>query len=216
MGWPLAGVGTCKYHGGGSAASRRKHKRTLLRNEEQRQLALNERRFQPIVDADPATVLIDLVRQQAGIVAYLRERLETVSEGDLVFGVVSETEHDSSAPGSYTETVRETRVNIVYQMLQEAQRDLRDFAATALKAGVEERQIVAAERQADAFVGVLRGVLTKMFERAVLDYLTDAALLDPGTRAGLREQWNLVAGSVVPEELRLSAQRQVHEERMPG
>ena len=80
MGWPLAGVGTCKYHGGGSAASRRKHKRTLLRNEEQRQLALNERRFQPIVDADPATVLIDLVRQQAGIVAYLRERLETVSE----------------------------------------------------------------------------------------------------------------------------------------
>ena len=80
-------------------------------------------------------------------------------------------------------TTRESRKNIYIDLLHIAQRDLANFAATALKAGVDQALVTIAQAQAVQIVEVLRAALSD--SRVKTDVPAEVVILDALNRRGL-------------------------------
>jgi hypothetical protein len=143
------GIGPCKLHGGSTPA----HKTAAAVTQAKRDVVL----FGARRDIHPAEALLELVQWTAGEVDYWRSRVRVLDEEALTWGVtkVKEEGHDKG-------TTYEAKPNIAYSMLVQASDRLEKYAASALKAGVDERRVRVAESQGTQLLGVLIGCLTEL------------------------------------------------------
>lgn len=143
------GIGPCKLHGGSTPA----HHTAAVATQAKRDVIL----FGARRDVDPAEALLELVQWTAGEVDYWRQRVRSLDEAALTWGVtkVKEDGHDKG-------TTYEAKPNIAYSMLVEASNRLERYAGSALKAGVDERRVRVAESQGSQLLAVLIGCLTEL------------------------------------------------------
>lgn len=200
-------LGVCNTHGGASILARRKQHEMG-----QRQLLEEaERRFALRKDMDPASALLDLVHYQAGVVEFWREQVEKVPEHQLTWGVLKRVDKTGGLWDELTETTG-AAVDLTYQLLREAQKDLADYASAALRAGIDERRVRIVEQQGELFGQAQRAILTAMFEEMV-KLLRAQGVEDSVVLEALRSGWQSAQKTVVPAQLRaLAANTQAKEE----
>lgn len=193
---PIPGGTVCKWHGGNSPraqAAATQRLATIAAAEQVARLGLR-------VDIHPADALIDLVHWTAGEVAYWRAQVVAIEdEGGhkaLTWGVTKE-----KSGGDDFGTTQEAKPHIAYVMLRDASDRLAQYAAAALKAGVDERRVKLAEAQGVAVAGIQRAILERMFA-AVLQLLRSHGIDDAKIITALEQAWAEAMGVIVPEELR--------------
>jgi len=203
---PMTGQSVCNLHGGatelGLAAGNRRKKEQEVRERAERQV----RRFMAREDANPADVILELVRYQAGLVDYWRNAVEEIDEDlDIIWGVTGRKEV-AGLISTTEETTWAATPTLAYRLLREAQRDLAEYAALAIRVGIEERTVKLAEQQGAIFAGAQRAILTRMYDSAV-GSLRSAGVEDPEVYRRLANEWQTAMALVVPEELRAIARR---------
>lgn len=198
--WPNTDLKVCNTHGGASRMARRKQHEMGQRQE----LEIAARRFALRKDVDPASALLDLVHYQAGVVAFWREQVEKVPEDQLTWGVLKKVDKTGGLWEELTETTG-AAVDLTYQLLREAQKDLAEYAGAALKAGIDERRVRIVEQQGELFGQAQRSILTAMLEETV-KVLRAAGVQDDVVLDALRKGWQQAQGVVVPRELRQIAE----------
>ncbi len=170
------GFGLCYVHGGALPN---------IVQAAQREIAEYEcARLSIEVDIGPAEALMRLVRKQQGVVDFLDELLATMPrvhpEDDEITGYSDDGKpiYRRGEPGIYGRTYHvsgiptgEAKPNVLYTMWREAKRDLAEFTAAALRAGVEERLISVQESARDE--------LTETYVRALLGGIEAAGLSEP-------------------------------------
>ena len=193
---PVPGGTVCKWHGGNSPraqAAATQRLATLAAAEQVARLGLR-------VDIHPADALIDLVHWTAGEVAYWRAKTVEIADADgpdaLTWGTTRVKEG-----GDDRGTTQEAKPHIYLVMLRDASDRLAQYAAAALKAGVEERRVRLAEKQGDLIATMQRAILDRMFA-AVVELLRANGIDDEKIIAALQRGWADAMGIVVPEELR--------------
>lgn len=176
----MKGGKVCASHGGASPQAKAAAARRVSEAKAAQSMAL----FTEAVDINPAEALLELVQWTAGEVRYWRAEVSRIAEDDaeaLTWGKTQTVEGVGPQGPVDTET-HEAAPPVSYRMLTDAQDRLAKYAAAALKAGVQERQIKLAEDQ---------GMLVAQVIRAILDQLD----LSPDQAAKVPE--------VVPAQLRL-------------
>lgn len=158
--YAIEGGTVCRAHGGASkqakaAASKR---RTEAMAAKAMQLLAEP------VDIDPAQALLELVQWTAGEVRYWRAEVARIADEDPDSLTWGKTKHEEGVgvgeDGGYgSKTVEEAAPPVAYRMLESAQDRLAKYAAAALRAGVQERQIKLAEDQGALVAQVIRSVL---------------------------------------------------------
>ncbi|SKB86225.1 hypothetical protein SAMN05660916_03021 [Arthrobacter sp. 31Cvi3.1E] len=172
----IRGGSVCKFHGGGTpaviAAAQRHSEMEAARGE---LLALG----QPEA-VDPAEALLQLIGWKYGEVKWLRARVQDLPPDELVWGV-AQTDIGIGPEGPIDKVTEKASPSVWWALLREAENQLADYAARALRAGVDERRVKIAEQQ---------GLMVHAVMMAVFNRLA----LSP-------EQWAL-ARTAAPEELR--------------
>lgn len=152
----MKGGTVCASHGGKSPQAKAAAARRLAEQEAAKAMRL----FAAPVEIDPARALVELVQWTAGEVAYWREQVRALADEDpkaLTWGVVRE-----KVGGEDYGTTLESKPNVAYLMLTDAQDRLAKYAAAALKAGVEERRVKLAEDQGELVARVIRSILDQL------------------------------------------------------
>lgn len=150
---PVAGATRCRMHGGSSPQVKAKAARDRAEREAAEAVAL----FGGRRDIDPASALIELVQRKAGECEFWRARVHQIQQDDeeaLTFGVTRE-----KTGGDDAGTTREARAHVALTLLHAAERDLANYAAASLKAGVDESMLVIAEKTAAQFRRIVEAVL---------------------------------------------------------
>lgn len=171
----MNGQMVCKMHGGKNPAALAK---AAARVAEQR-AAAEVARLGVRKDVHPAEVLLDLVHWTAGEVDYWRQRVAQIEDADLTWGTTRVKEG-----GDDRGTTHEAKPHVAYSMLERSSDRLAQYAAAALKAGVDERRVRLAETQGALVADVIRRILTRL---------------------QLTEDQAVLVNTVVPEELRALA-----------
>lgn len=154
--WPINGTRVCRMHGGNLPAAKAKHART---KEEERLKRVAKRLGTPVEGNDPAQVLLDQVSSKAAEVEWLKRQVELVETDEEMWkSTKKEIERDDRF-GTSTEVQVESGQHIIYQVLHKSQDQLVRYAEATLRAGVEERQVRAAERTGEQFEKVLMALL---------------------------------------------------------
>jgi|SRR5690554_3128654 len=145
-----AGIGRCKLHGG-STPDHVKH--AAVERAKQAVAKLNLRR-----EVDPHIALLDEVYRAAGVVAWLDEKVRSLQETEMVWGVTEQVEKTAGEfPGIDTTSAADLNVWIKWWQQERAQ--LARVAKMALDAGVEERRVKLAEQQGALLADVIRRIL---------------------------------------------------------
>lgn len=162
--------------------------------EAERELEQAAKRFGLATDVSPAVALIEEVRRTAGIVAYLESKVSSLSEQELVYGISRvETTSGGQDGESKTKRVLEARPSIWYEMLLRERRHLVEASSAAVRAGVEQRQIELAERDA---------LLVSDVVRRILDAFC-GSLVNRGF--DVTHLWDDLVAEIVPREFRALA-----------
>ncbi|WP_284752630.1 hypothetical protein [Arthrobacter sp. efr-133-R2A-120] len=172
----IIGGTVCKIHGGGSLAVKAAAARRAQEDEARRQLATLG---QPEA-IDPAEALLQLIGWKYGEVKWLRARVQDLPDGDLTWGL-AQTDVGLGPEGPIDKVTEKSSPSVWWVLLREAEDQLADYAARALRAGVDERKVRMAEHQ---------GLMVHAVMMAVFNRLA----LTP-------EQW-VMARAAAPEELR--------------
>lgn len=177
---PIEGSSVCRVHGGSAPAVRAAAQRRVELEAARRQLATLG---QPEA-IDPAEALLQLIGWKYGEVKWLRARVQEVPEDDLTWGR-AQTDVGVGPEGPIDKVTEKASPSVWWSLLREAENQLADYAARALRAGVDERKVRLAEQQGH----MVHAVMMAIFNRLAL---TPA-------------QWAL-ANTAAPEELRRLAQ----------
>lgn len=150
---PIAGGTVCPTHGGSAPQVKAAAARRLQLASAARELAaLGE----PVA-IDPAAALLQLVHHKAGEVAWLRAMVQTDDLDDLVWGLTRE-----KVGGDDAGTTHEAKPSIWWTMLRSAEDQLAQYAAAAIKAGVEERRVRLEEQTGALVAGVIQRILARL------------------------------------------------------
>lgn len=175
------GLDVCYIHGGSTKKAKAKSQRAV----QSAKATAIAQRIGLKIDVQPQQALLDEVQRSAGMVAFYEEQVNAVVGIDpdrLSRGVTRIEEMQSKFP--VTTTTTEASVHIWLQLYNEERDRLVRVAATAIRAGIEERRVELAEQQGQAFVSVIRNILNRL-------------ALSPDQQA--------LVSTVVPEELRALA-----------
>lgn len=155
--WAVKGANVCRMHGGSiprvkAAAARR------LEEEKARRIAL---KVTGPVEVDPSQALIDLVHSAAGEVAYWRGEVDRIQaehpqQMTMSLARVEKGQRDRS---DVDMKHLEAGVPVAYRMWVDARERLAKYAATAIKAGIEERRVKIAEAQGQQIAALIRAIL---------------------------------------------------------
>jgi hypothetical protein len=164
-GIPMRGQKVCKSHGGKSAQALAAAEQRTQQAEAAKILhAFGER-----VDVDPAEELLDLICHTAGYVRFIRTRVNQLTVDAMTWGITKETDGGvvvGTGPKAElvadTTTTRETKPNVWIQMLDHWTDKLARLIVEALKLNLDERRVRLAERQGDAMMRILDGVLAEL------------------------------------------------------
>jgi hypothetical protein len=129
---------------------------------------------------DPAEALLQLIGWKYGEVKWLRSRVQELPADELTWGP-SQTEVGIGPEGPIDKVTEKASPSVWWSLLRQAEDQLANYAARALRAGVEERRVRMAEQQGQ----MVHAVMMAVFQRISL---TPA-------------QWELVQVAA-PEELR--------------
>ena len=136
MGTDHLGFGRCKYHGGNTPTHRQQAQREVIKQEALK-LGLS-------VEVDPATAIIQLVWQCAGDLAFYRSLVERENLLQVETG-----------PGGSSKVTPHPWTVLYHQ----AEDRLANVSQAALRAGVEERRVRLAERDATAIFAAIQVAL---------------------------------------------------------
>lgn len=157
--WKMNGTNVCRMHGAANKQSKTKHKRT----KDTARIERTARRLGTPVDGqDPSQVLLDQVASKAAEVEWLKRQVELIENDDDLFWSTQRELTRELPAGDTTETTKEATQHIIYSVLHKAQDQLVRYAGETLRAGVEERQVKAAERTGEQFEQVLMTVLSSI------------------------------------------------------
>lgn len=174
------GIGPCKHHGGSTPLVRQHHKDILA---DRRAAAALAQFGMATTEADPETVLLDLVSEAAGNVAWLGEQVNALAEDNADPDPTGQGQAArpmwSRASTGYVKgrhlfgpkvtvdalgnehVVGEDERAMVRLYGQWADR-LAKYAKAALDAGIEKRRVEMAERQGETIVVVVNNVLVQL------------------------------------------------------
>lgn len=186
---PKKGFTRCRRHGGNSPQAKRKaqERNTKAKAEEQlRSLGYLEN----APNIDPTEALLRLVSDKAREVAWLRTMVDQVTSDQhaddgpsapkaLVWG---KTKHEEGVGplGPVDKEDYAADLNIWVRWLHTAEEQLAKYATSALRAGVEQRQVEIREQEALVFVGAIHNILNNLNlstdQRALIPEVVPAAL----------------------------------------
>lgn len=167
------GVGPCSRHGGSLPSVRRAWRERYIEHQAEQQLA----KFgKPVHDADAEQVLLDLVSEAAGNVAWLSRQVHALAtedaeergatlwnrsttgykEGSKLFGPVIDVD------GMGMEHVIGEGERAMVKLYGQWADRLAKYAKAAIDAGIEKRRVEFAERQGETIVIVINNVLVQM------------------------------------------------------
>lgn len=173
---PIAGGKVCRVHGGAAPAVKAAAARNVqIESARGQMVALG----QPEA-VDPAEALLQLIGWKYGEVKWLREKVQDLPSDELAWGM-TQTDVGRGPEGPIDRVTEKASPSVWWSLLREAENQLADYAARALRAGIEERRVKVAEQQ---------GFMVHAVMMAVFNRLT----LTP-------EQW-ILAKAAAPEELR--------------
>ena len=173
---PMEGGTVCLTHGGGAPQVRAAAER---RGQERAALVALESFGLP-VEVDPHTALLQDLHRTAGAVAWLGAIVADIGQADVVWGRTRE-----KTGGDDAGTTHEAGVNTWIKLWQEERRHLVAVSSACVKAGIEERRIRVVEAQAVLLAGTVSRILDRL---------------------GLSESQRALVATVVPEELRATAE----------
>lgn len=149
------GVGRCKLHGGASPRAEVAGAVELARRDT---LVMGR----PL-EIDPSDAIFECVRIAAGEVDYASDRIAELDASEAVGPVVTTRPRKlEKGAESKTERVAEhgaPAVHIWIEVRRRAMDRLVSYSKVALAAGVEERRVRLAERQAQLLASAIRGIL---------------------------------------------------------
>lgn len=180
--YAVTGGTVCPTHGGRApqvvAAAGRRHAAALAERDAAAAVALWGGRR----DIHPAEALLELVQLKASEVAYWRLRVAELQEADLAWGV---TKHEmgTGPMGPINTETYEATLSTALDTLHKTEKQLADYAAMSLKAGVDERMVQLAESQANRLLAVIRSVIAD----TRLGVIADATVVDAVVVDALRE-----------------------------
>jgi len=112
-------------------------------------------------EIDPHEALLEEVHRAAGIVAWLDEKVRSLSEEELTWGVTQEvTKQSGETPG--VDTTQSAELSVWVKWWQQERAALAKVSKLALDAGVEERQVRLAEAQGAKLAQVIRDILADL------------------------------------------------------
>lgn len=167
--WPIKGSTVCRMHGGSAGQVRAKAKERQQEEAAQRAVVV----YGLPVEVDPHTALLEELCRTAGHIAWLRHRIEELTEQTL-HGPVGGSEHGYPREEPH----------VWVRLYQEERRHYAAVARDCIKAGIEERRIQLAEQQAELIASYTRALLSDLG-------------IDPGSekaRVAVRKHLTLVAG----------------------
>lgn len=176
------GHGHCRFHGGNTPGGIRMAQREQA-YAEARTMALDVTGD----DVDPEDLILGRVREQAGIVAWLRGQVQALTPDALVRSARYARRTATTAgqyPGETTTTETGAAEHVLSQMYARERRILDDLLAKVIGLGIARRHVEVAEAQ---------GELAGRFVTAVLRDLQ----VDPGSpraREVIARQFALLAG----------------------
>lgn len=165
----------CHRHGGNSTqAQKAARKRATNRRANGELKSLG---YDPTADnINPAEALLRLVSDKAREVAWLRTMIDSLDPGhdneNLVWGKTGH-EEGTGPLGPVDKDDYAADLNVWVRWLHQAEDQLAKYAAAALRAGVEQRQLEIREQEALLFVGAIHQIL------AALQLTTDQQKLVP-------------------------------------
>lgn len=178
----ITGATVCYVHGGSApqvvAAAGRRHAAALAERDAAAAVALWGGRR----DIHPAEALLELVQLKASEVAYWRLRVAEEQEAALTWGI-TKAEAGIGPMGPVDTQTQEAGPTIALSMLHATEKQLADYAAASLKAGVDERMVQLAESQANRLLAVIRAVVADQR----LGVIADATVVDAVVVDALRE-----------------------------
>lgn len=176
---PIVGGTVCKIHGGGAPQVRAE----AARRAGQEALHTAAVTYGLPVDVSPTQALLDEIQWTAGHVAWLRDRVQELEQGELTWG---RTEYREGAGGEKDgwSSIERAGANVLLELYEKERRHLVAVTTAALSAGIEERRVRLQEEQ---------GVLVAEAIRAMLSDLgLDPA--DPGVMRVVSSRLYAVAG----------------------
>lgn len=145
---PLAGLTVCRFHGGNT------HREIGKRRVAEAKATTLAAKWGVPVDTTPTEAILSQVRIWAGLELFYRERAESLSDNDRIWGVTRR-----KTGGDDRGTTYEARPHIWITMHESASINLVKFCAQAINAGIEERKVRLAEQQGALVADVIKRVL---------------------------------------------------------
>jgi hypothetical protein len=110
------------------------------------------------IEISPADALLQEVHRTAGHVAWLGERIQSLTPDDLVWSTAREVDKRATeTPG--IDTTQAAVEHAWVRLYREERAHLAAVSKAALAAGIEERRVRLAESQGALLAGVIRAVL---------------------------------------------------------
>jgi hypothetical protein len=155
--YPLHGSKVCAAHGGSAPNPKAKAAKRAAEQKARTVLETYGRK----VDTDPVEALLDEVRWTAGHVAWLRERVQEIEQGQLAWGKTKTEAHKATEfPG--TNTTEQAVPNVWLVLYQQERKHLVDVCKAAIAAKIDERRVRLAEQQGEILIGVIQAILADL------------------------------------------------------
>lgn len=110
---------------------------------------------------DPSEALLQLIAWKYGEVKWLRARVQEIPEDDLTWGR-AQTDVGIGPEGVIDKVTEKASPSVWWALLRQAEDQLADYAARALRAGVEERRVKMAEQQGQMVHAVMMAVFNRI------------------------------------------------------
>lgn len=152
---PVKGARRCRQHGGSSPQAKAKARERIIEADARQILG----RIDPKVSREhPVEMLMNLIWAKDAEVAWLRGRVQSLNEDDLVWGK-TQTETGVNSQGPVDVTTYKAEVSVWYKLLRDAENQLANWITMAQKAGVDERRVRIAESQGASVAKAIKAIL---------------------------------------------------------
>jgi len=158
---PIKGGTVCTSHGGGASQVKAAAARRQSEAEAQKEMARAVRTLGLPIDIDPAKALLDEIHWCAGHVAWLRGKVQEVTDADLVWGR-TQTDNGIGPQGPVDMSTEKSGPNVWLELYNQERDRFHRVCALALRSGIEERRVKLAEQQGDLVAAVVNRILNRL------------------------------------------------------